>query len=67
MSLCSCRQNQNEFDDIFYDEIILYADTVDYKALIVFPAEKLNHNPDVKVDGYVTKVSHPYKIGLLQI
>lgn len=53
LSLCCCHSNQNEFDDIFYDEISLYADTVDYRALIVFPAEKLNHNSDVKVDGYV--------------
>lgn len=53
MSFCCCSLKQNEFNDNFYDEISYYADTVVYRALIVFPAEKLNHNPDVGVDGYV--------------
>ncbi len=53
MSLCGCNFKQNEFDDIFYDEISSYADSVSYRALIVFPAEKLNHNPDIRVDGYL--------------
>ena len=53
MSLCRCHPNQNEFDDRFCDEISRYADTVGYRALIVFPAEKLNHNPENIIDGYV--------------
>ena len=53
LSLCCCHSKQNEFDDDFYDEISLYSDTVVYRALMIFPAEQLNHNPDIRIDGYV--------------